>query len=142
MADGENSKREIHKCKCNFCNWQGKDNELHEVQTTDGNSYLVCPKCHGLENTCYTACDFSDCWNEVTCGTPTPDGYRTTCGKHKPGPNKQNENNGNVKLEDHEVGMIRLMSTSGFSVKEILSVYPVSDRQIRRIIKGEQRNYE
>ena len=29
--------------------------------------------------------DEDGCWAEVTCGTPTKeDGYRTTCGEHKP----------------------------------------------------------
>jgi hypothetical protein len=34
-------------------------------------------------------CDEPDCYNEITCGTPTETGYRNTCGKHKPDLKKQ-----------------------------------------------------
>ena len=30
-------------------------------------------------------CDEPNCTAAVTCGTPTPDGYRRTCSKHQPG---------------------------------------------------------
>lgn len=30
------------------------------------------------------ACDEPDCREQVTCGTPTPDGYRSTCFDHRP----------------------------------------------------------
>lgn len=29
-------------------------------------------------------CDEPGCYDEITCGTPTPDGYRSTCSKHAP----------------------------------------------------------
>ncbi|MBI3936719.1 MAG: hypothetical protein HY323_07055 [Betaproteobacteria bacterium] len=29
-------------------------------------------------------CDEPNCHREVTCGTPTAQGYRHTCGKHRP----------------------------------------------------------
>lgn len=44
----------------------------------------VCPECYGVENTLQRACDENGCWKTVTCGTPTPNGYRNTCSKHAP----------------------------------------------------------
>lgn len=42
-----------------------------------------CPDCYSIDQ--FTlACDEPGCWQEVCCGTPTPTGYRTTCGKHIP----------------------------------------------------------
>ena len=32
----------------------------------------------------FVLCDEPECEREVTCGTPTPDGYRSTCGEHMP----------------------------------------------------------
>ena len=29
-------------------------------------------------------CDEPGCYDEISCGTPTPDGYRSTCSKHAP----------------------------------------------------------
>ena len=33
-----------------------------------------------------TRCDEPGCKEQVSCGTPTPTGYRNTCGKHRPKP--------------------------------------------------------
>ncbi len=33
----------------------------------------------------WQVCDEPDCKRPVTCGTPTPKGYRHTCGTHAPG---------------------------------------------------------
>jgi hypothetical protein len=44
-----------------------------------------CPNCKSVD--CFeVACDEDGCWESVTCGTPTPDGYRNTCSKHRPSP--------------------------------------------------------
>lgn len=57
--------------------------------------------------------------------------------------NRIGENNGNVKLEVHEVGMIRLMRTSGFSFADIHSVFPfVCERHIRRVAQGKRWTFE
>jgi predicted aconitase len=42
-----------------------------------------CPKCKEV-NTLFRLCDARGCRSIVTCGTPTPDGYRLTCDKHAP----------------------------------------------------------
>lgn len=42
-----------------------------------------CPSCKEI-NTIVRACDEPDCWEESTCGTSTPDGYKFTCGDHMP----------------------------------------------------------
>ena len=34
-------------------------------------------------------CDEPDCYSEISCGTPTENGYRNTCGKHHPKLKKQ-----------------------------------------------------
>ena len=40
-----------------------------------------CPHCGECE--CFTnVCDEPGCQSEATCGWPTGDGYRRTCGKH------------------------------------------------------------
>jgi hypothetical protein len=40
-----------------------------------------CPECGECE--CFTSvCDEPGCGAEVTCGWPTPAGYRRTCGEH------------------------------------------------------------
>jgi hypothetical protein len=35
-------------------------------------------------NSMLTVCDEPGCWSPVTCGTPSTEGYRSTCRKHKP----------------------------------------------------------
>jgi hypothetical protein len=42
-----------------------------------------CPACKEID--CFSlVCDEPDCERTVSCGTPTPSGYRQTCGEHKP----------------------------------------------------------
>jgi len=72
-------------CNSNRCHWQGDESSiLHAPNPFDPN-YTVngCPSCFSI-NTIIYACDEPDCWQEATCGTPTEDGYRQTCGKHIP----------------------------------------------------------
>jgi hypothetical protein len=77
----------INKRVCEVCDWRGvKDQVLHaanpftndKLETISG-----CPQCLNVE-TLRAACDELDCWDKVTCGTTTPDGYRSTCGIHNP----------------------------------------------------------
>ena len=42
-----------------------------------------CPGCNNIE-CLVVVCDHPDCWEPYTQGTPTADGYRTTCSKHAP----------------------------------------------------------
>jgi hypothetical protein len=43
-----------------------------------------CPLCKSID-AARVACDEPDCWRDASCGTPVPNGYRQTCGKHRPG---------------------------------------------------------
>ena len=42
-----------------------------------------CPNCLEIDTIVY-ACDALNCWEAVTCGTPTKKGYRSTCDFHAP----------------------------------------------------------
>ena len=73
------------KIKCYRCRWRGMEvEELTAPNPFDEEDILVgCPLCKRVD-TMVWACDEHDCWSEVTCGTPTPNGYRSTCGHHAP----------------------------------------------------------
>lgn len=75
------------KVKCNErrCDWRGKDGEILQGKNPFDDEDIVngCPKCKSIDSI-VCVCDEKDCWNPVTCGAPTPEGYRNTCGKHRP----------------------------------------------------------
>jgi hypothetical protein len=48
----------------------------------EGEAVYGCPACKGME--LVPVCDERGCKNPVSCGTPTADGYRSTCGTHRP----------------------------------------------------------
>lgn len=70
---------------CTECDWCGLDSALLKtVNSFNTNDNVVgCPHCKEV-NTMLMACDEPDCWQQVSCGTSTPNGYRQTCFKHKP----------------------------------------------------------
>lgn len=77
--------RPTDKWTCKECDWRGLESELllapNPFQIND--EICGCPKCKSVD--CFAAaCDEPECWREVSCGTPTPSGYRSTCGKHRP----------------------------------------------------------
>lgn len=75
----------ISKMKCRECNWHGKNSEVLSAPNPfdPSNILIVCPTCKQVE--CLAVvCDEPGCWSEISCGTPTADEYRSTCGKHKP----------------------------------------------------------
>ena len=73
------------KVNCTECNWFGLISEIDRVNDPRSDEvWNVCPDCRMPEHIC-TVCDVKDCKQLVTCGTPTKDGYRCTCGKHRPG---------------------------------------------------------
>ncbi len=41
-----------------------------------------CPKCKAINNF-EKVCDHIDCWEYVSTGTPTSDGYKFLCGAHR-----------------------------------------------------------
>ena len=50
-----------------------------------GEQLLGCPKCRAAcDESFQLVCDVMDCKRPVTRGTPTPRGYRRTCGEHAP----------------------------------------------------------
>ena len=46
-------------------------------------TWLVCPACRTPENW-QAICDEPGCARHVSCGTPTPAGYRNICHQHQP----------------------------------------------------------
>ena len=85
---GKNMKTDkIKKAKCSerHCNWKGLEGDLLEAQNPFDpfDTLIGCPECKSI-NTIYPVCDEEGCWDAVTCGTPTPEGYRSTCGNHWP----------------------------------------------------------
>ena len=73
------------KLVCSDCNWQGEDHEALTAPNPFDPEFNIqgCPRCKE-PNTLGVACDELDCWQPVSCGTPTPEGYRRTCSKHVP----------------------------------------------------------
>jgi hypothetical protein len=72
-------------CDGRNCNWHGTSDEvLRAPHPFDpGEEVWGCPKCKSIDSL-YLACDEPGCWKPVSCGTPTPTGYRSTCGQHRP----------------------------------------------------------
>lgn len=67
------------------CGWVGdKSGLLRGKNPFDGSDIAACPKCKELNSDLRTACEEAGCNYLATCGTSTPDGYRNTCGEHKP----------------------------------------------------------
>ena len=74
------------KVICTECDWHGDHTEADRVQDPRGpDTWQVCPGCRTPEHM-VQACDEPECWTVVSCGTPTANGYRNTCGKHCPHP--------------------------------------------------------
>ena len=73
------------KVVCETCGWTGMWSEVQSGRNpfNPDEPLQGCPACDDV-NTMRTACDEPGCWHFATCGTPTPNGYRSTCGKHVP----------------------------------------------------------
>jgi hypothetical protein len=71
---------------CSSCGWLGTDCERLSAQNPFEPEFTLtaCPKCKAIES-CLTVCDVPTCRAVATCGTPTAERYRWTCGKHRPG---------------------------------------------------------
>ena len=71
--------------KCGDCGHICTTEELLEApnpfDTHSDEVICGCPHCKTPENMAQV-CDVPGCTEESTCGTPTEDGYRRTCGKH------------------------------------------------------------
>lgn len=72
---------------CSECPWHGLEKDVlrapNPFAKDDTEQMIGCPNCRE-PNTMKLACDEPDCWRAVSCGTPTPAGYRQTCGEHMP----------------------------------------------------------
>ena len=75
------------KRRCS-CGWTGESDEFYDAPHPflESDTVVACPNCLSVIGECdmVVCCDEPDCWREVTCGTPTPDGYRNTCTRHRP----------------------------------------------------------
>lgn len=73
------------KCSERSCGWHGTEAEVLTAPNPfdPADTLTGCPQCKGLETVIY-ACDEPGCRAAASCGTVTPDGYRSTCGEHVP----------------------------------------------------------
>ncbi len=73
------------KFYCRECDWRGLEplRAVNPFSEDEDDVMHGCPKCRE-PNRIGVACDEPDCWEPATCGTATPNGYRKTCGKHRP----------------------------------------------------------
>ncbi len=73
------------KVKCNECGWKGLDIDALEAANPFSPQDIIagCPECKSVD-TLDVVCDELGCWQLANCGTPTDNGYRTTCNKHSP----------------------------------------------------------
>lgn len=76
-----------NKLKCTECDRVWASSEILTAQnpfTQDESCTIAgCPECLAIDQF-VTACDEPGCTETVSMGTPTPDGYRSTCYKHAP----------------------------------------------------------
>lgn len=70
------------KYLCEECNWTGTSEKLLNARHPfiDGDTVLGCPKCKEMSP--LKACDTDGCWDKISCGLNTPDGYKQLCSKH------------------------------------------------------------
>ena len=73
------------KVRCTECGWVGQEDALLRADSPFDEGVMItgCPNCKSVEST-LGACDEPGCEEFVTCGRQTPDGYRMTCGAHRP----------------------------------------------------------
>ena len=73
------------KWRCQDCNEISIEQDLLHAPNPFKPSEVItgCPLCKSADG--FDAiCDVPGCESMVSCGTPTPDGYRHTCSKHNP----------------------------------------------------------
>lgn len=75
------------KWRCNTCKNLMYDSELLHGKNPFCEDMIVvgCPYCKDIGD--FTGiCDEPGCSRDVSCGFPSPDGYRTTCHEHSESP--------------------------------------------------------
>jgi hypothetical protein len=72
----------VTRWMCDECEWIGMENEIVQFKDPESDAlWNICPHCRAAEQ--FTnLCDEPGCDAEATCGWPSPDGYRRTCGRH------------------------------------------------------------
>jgi hypothetical protein len=73
------------KITCQDCNWRGHESQALVAPNpfSEDEEIMGCPHCKAIGTFDYV-CDQLNCWQLVSCGFPTDDGYRSTCGEHMP----------------------------------------------------------
>ncbi len=83
----DRSKDKVACVRRRNCGWRGTRGELlraaHPFDPDD--ECMGCPECFDIDSY-EEVCDEPGCWETVTCGTPTSQGYRSTCHAHAPPP--------------------------------------------------------
>jgi len=77
--------RKKAKLVCRECGWRGKFTDVQHGHSPFGDKEPIigCPDCDEISSM-VSVCDEPGCKQEVTCGTPTKERYRKTCGEHRP----------------------------------------------------------
>lgn len=76
---------EERKVQCRDCHWHGLLSACPQAENPFelGSEIVGCPKCNATESM-ESCCQWFGCWKLASCGTPSPDGYRSTCFEHRP----------------------------------------------------------
>jgi hypothetical protein len=76
-----------HEYRCEECHWIGTSSQMLFAPnpfTGDSSDTIIgCPNCKAIDPM-RQVCDEPGCKDKVTMGSPTPDGYRSTCYAHRP----------------------------------------------------------
>lgn len=74
------------KILCKDCGWTGHTDQMLTAKNpfNEKEDIQACPNCKEVTDTLFMACEEPGCWKQVTCGTPTKNGYKSTCSKHQP----------------------------------------------------------
>ncbi len=85
LLDRSNRKPDAGKVVCKECNRPMREADLLTAPNPfkPGETLRGCPHCKQPVGF-LGVCDEPGCWDIVSCGTPTPEGYRVTCHKHRP----------------------------------------------------------
>ena len=77
----------IYRIRCCECKWTGISDDALIAQNPfsedPSDTISGCPQCKAIDQM-ERLCDEPGCFEPITMGTPTVDGYRETCRKHAP----------------------------------------------------------
>jgi predicted nucleic acid-binding Zn-ribbon protein len=77
------TRKNVERWQCNDCGEIYDDPELLTAPNPFDDSLIIvgCPNCKSVGDF-MEICDEPNCNRPASCGFPTPDGYRRTCGDH------------------------------------------------------------